>query len=114
MWKRSNHLKSNVENLETNSNPTELCDSCGEMFNTKESLDNHIKVDHDDAKEKETRIEEEVAMIPLNNGKGQMLSSGLLAHRVGPKCSETEIEIEVEKTDTEIEIEIEKLFAKFS
>ena len=27
-------------------------------------------------------------MIPLNNGKGQVLSSGLRAHRVGPKCSE--------------------------
>ena len=52
MWKRSNHFNSNA-NLETNSNPTELCDSCGEMFNTKESLDNHMKLDHDDAKEKE-------------------------------------------------------------
>ena len=45
-------------------------------------------------------IEEEITMIPLNNGKGQMLSSGLLAHRVGPKCSETEIEIVV-KTDNQ-------------
>ena len=35
-----------------------------------------------------SRIEEEVAMIPLNNGKGQVLSSGLRAHRVGPKCSD--------------------------
>ena len=47
-----------------------------------------------------SRIEEEVAMIPLNNGKGQVLSSGLRAHRVGPKCSETEIEIVV-KTDNQ-------------
>ena len=69
MWKRSNYFKS-IVNLETNSNPTELCDSCGEMFNTKESLDNHKKVDQDDAKEKEARIEEE-----LCDSCGQMFES---------------------------------------
>ena len=34
-----------------------------------------------------SRIEDEVAMIPLNNIEGQVLSSGLRAHRVGPKSS---------------------------
>lgn len=30
-------------------------------------------------------IEDELEMIPLNNANGQVLSSGLRAHKVGPK-----------------------------
>ena len=32
-------------------------------------------------------IEDELEMIPLNSANGQVLSSGLRAHKVGPKAS---------------------------
>ena len=40
-----------------------------------------------------SRIEEELEMIELNDVDGQVLSSGLRAHRVGPKHSFSEVNV---------------------